>query len=135
MVSRIGFLARLTALKLMAFVAFIGLALYTPSTANLLLAGAGNASKIIALGTESSLQSVGRMLGDANALMPKKGAVELLLHVFGMDKVIVFIGITIALYIAWLLLLAGGRGVIRGIDAMGNPRVRQSARVQAGPPS
>ena len=134
MASRIGFLIRLTGLKFMAFVTFILLALYTPSTANLLLAGAGNLSKAIALGTETALQSMGGALGDVNALMPKKGAVELVLHVFGMDKVILFIGLTIALYIFWLMLLAGGRGVFRMLDASGTPRVREDARVQAGPP-
>ena len=134
MYSRIGFLLRLTGLKLMAFIAFIALALYTPSTANLLLAGAGNASKLIAQGTETSLQSLGGVLGDTNALLPKKGAVELVLHIFGMDKVILFIGLTIALYIFWLLVLAGGRGVARALDASGNPRTREDARVQTGPP-
>ena len=133
--SRIAFLVRLTALKFMAFLAFIALALYTPSTANLLLAGAGSASKLIAQGTENSLQSIGGVLGDVNALMPKRGAVELILHIFGMDKVILFIGLTILLYLLWLLLLAGGRSIFRMVDAMGNPRPDNRARVQAEPPS
>jgi hypothetical protein len=132
--SRIGFLLRLTALKFMAFLTFIALALYTPSTANLLLGGAGNASRAIAQGTESALQSIGAMLGDVNALMPKKGAVELLLHVFGLDKVIVFIGLTIALYVVWLLVIATGRGALRRLDASGTPRKQETARLQSGPP-
>lgn len=132
--SRIGFLLRLTTLKLLAFLTFIGLALYTPSTANLMLSGGGNASKVIAAGTESTLQAIGGLLGDMNALMPKRGAVELLLHAFGMDKVIVFICLTIALYLGWLLLLAGGRGAVRTIAGSRNPRAQAQARLQSEPP-
>jgi len=132
--SRIGFLMRLTGLKILAFVTFIILALYTPSTVNTLLARAGDASKLIAKGAENSLESVGGMIGDANVLMPKKGAFELLLYVFGLDKVLIFIGLTIALYILWLLLLAGGRGVFRMLGTSRNPRANADARVRTGPP-
>ena len=132
--SRIAFLARLIALKLAAFFIFVVLALYTPSTANLLLDGAGGASKLIAQGTESSLESIGGMIGDANALMPRKGAFELLLRTFGLDKVLLFIGLTIALYLAWLLLYAGMRGALRRLDASGSPRAPENARLQSGPP-
>jgi hypothetical protein len=125
---------RLVALKLTAFFIFVILALYTPSTANLLLDGAGGASKLIAKGTETSLESIGDMIGDANALMPRKGAFELLLRTFGLDKVLLFIGLTIALYLAWLLTLAGARGALRRLDASGNPRIRDDARLHSGPP-
>ena len=132
--SRIAFLLRLIGLKLAAFFTFIALALYTPSTTNLLLDGAGGTSKLIAQGTEDALQSIGGALGDANALMPKKGAVELVLRYVGMDKVILFIGLAIGLYLAWMLLIAGGRGLLRRLDASGSPRNRETARVQSGPP-
>jgi hypothetical protein len=132
--SRIAFLLRLTGLKLAAFFTFTALALYTPSTTNLLLDGAGGASKLIAQGTEDALQSIGGAFGDANALMPKKGAVELLLRYVGMDKVILFIGLAIGLYLAWMLLIASGRGVPRKLDSSGSPRARGAARVQAEPP-
>ena len=131
--SRIGFLLRLTGLKLAAFFTFIALALYTPSTTNMLLDGAGGASKLIAQGTEDALQSIGGAFGDYNALMPKKGAVELLLRYVGMDKVILFIGLAIGLYIVWMLLIASGRGLLRKLDRSGNPK-REAARVQAEPP-
>ncbi len=132
--ERIAFLTRLVGLKLAAFLSFILLALYTPSTTNTLLGEAGSASKLVAKGLESSLQSLGGLLGDASILMPKKGAAELMLYLAGMDKVLLFIAITITLYIAWLLLLAGGRGAIRRIGRTGNPRARETARLQAGPP-
>ena len=132
--ERIAFLTRLVGLKLAAFLTFILLALYTPSTTNALLGGAGSASKLVAQGLESSLQSLGGLLGDASILMPKKGAAELMLYLAGMDKVLLFIAITITLYIFWLVLLACGRGTIRRIGGPGNPRVRESARVQAEPP-
>jgi hypothetical protein len=131
--SRIGFLLRLTGLKLAAFFTFIALALYAPSTTNLLLDGASGTSKLIAQGTEDALQAIGGAFGDYNALMPKKGAVELLLRYVGMDKVILFIGLAIGLYIVWMLLIASGRGVVRRFDRSGNPQ-RQLARVQAEPP-
>lgn len=130
--ERIGFLTRLIGLKLTAFLTFILLALYTPSTTNTLLGSAGSASKLVAQGMESALQSIGGLLGDASILMPKKGAAELMLYLAGMDKVLLFIGITITLYIAWLIVLTGGRGAIRRIG--GNPRAREQARLQAGPP-
>ena len=132
--SRLSFLVRLTTLKFLAFVLFIALAIYTPRTASLLLDGASDASKMVAAGTENLLQSVGGLIGDANALMPRQGTVSIFLRLGGMEKVILFIGITIMLYVAWLLLLASGRGVVRMLDAAGNPRVRDGARVQAGPP-
>jgi hypothetical protein len=132
--ERIGFLTRLVGLKLTAFLTFILLALYTPSTTNALLGGAGRASKLVAQGMESSLQSLGGLLGDASILMPKKGAAELMLYLAGMDKVLLFIAITITLYVAWLIVLTGGRGAIRKIAGTGNPRRQEQARLQAGPP-
>jgi len=132
--TRIAFLTRLVALKLAALFTFVMLSLYTPSTTNSLLDSAGDASKIFALGTENSLQSLGTLLGDANILMPKKGAVELTMRYVGMDKVLLFIGITITLYVAWLLLLASGRGAIRRISGTRDPRIQEQARLQAGPP-
>ncbi len=132
--SRIGFLTRLVALKLTALFTFVLLSLYTPSTTNSLLDGAGDASKLLAAGTESSLQSLGSLLGDTAMLMPKKGAVELTMRYVGMDKVLLFIGLTIALYLAWLLFVAGIRGALRRLDASGSPRARENARLQSGPP-
>jgi hypothetical protein len=132
--SRIAFLSRLVALKLTALFAFVLLSLYTPSTTNSLLDRAGDASKLLASGTESSLQSLGSLLGDAALLMPKKGAVELTMRYVGMDKVLLFIGLTIALYLVWLLFVAGVRGALRGLDASGSPRARENARLQSGPP-
>jgi hypothetical protein len=108
--------------------------LYTPSTTNSLLDRAGDASKLLASGTESSLQSLGSLLGDAALLMPKKGAVELTMRYVGMDKVLLFIGLTIALYLVWLLFVAGVRGALRGLDASGSQRARENARLQSGPP-
>ena len=132
--SRLSFLVRLATLKFLAFVTFIALAIYMPRTANLLLDGAGDASKMVAAGTEDLLQSLGNLIGDANALMPRQGTVSIFLRLGGMEKVILFIAITIMLYLLWVMLLAGGRGVVRIIDASGNPRVRADARVQTGPP-
>ncbi|MBL8662791.1 MAG: hypothetical protein JNM29_08190 [Candidatus Odyssella sp.] len=132
--SRIAFLSRLVALKLAALFAFVLLSLYTPSTTNALLDGAGEAAKLVASGTEASLQSLGTLLGDAALLMPKKGAVELTMRYVGMDKVLLFVGITIALYLAWLAAVAGARGAWRSLDAAGSPRARRDARLQSGPP-
>lgn len=132
--ARITFLTRLVALKLTALFAFVLLSLYTPSTTNALLDGAGDASKLLALGTENSLQSLGGLFGDAAMLMPKKGAVELTMRYVGMDKVLLFIGLTIALYLAWLILLASARGAWRRIDTSGSPRREKDARLQSGPP-
>ncbi len=132
--SRIMFLTRLVGLKLAALFTFVILTLYTPSTTNSLLDGAGSASKLFAKGTENSLLSLGGLLGDAGMLMPKKGAVELTMRYVGMDKVLLFIGLTICLYLSWLLLIAAGRGALRRLDVFGNPRERADARIQTGPP-
>jgi hypothetical protein len=132
--DRIGFLTRLVGLKLAAFLTFILLALYTPSTTNTLLGNAGSASKLVAQVLESALQSLGGLLGDASILMPKKGAAELMLYLAGMDKVLLFIAITITLYLAWLLLLTGGRGTIRAIAGSRNPRAQAAARLHSDPP-
>src|SRR5262249_45134887 len=48
--ARISFLTRLVMLKLMAFFTFIFMALYTPSTTNSLLDGAGGVSTLVAKG-------------------------------------------------------------------------------------
>lgn len=132
--SRLSFLTRLVVLKLTALFTFIFLSLYTPSTTNTLLDGAGGVSTLLAKGTDNSLQFVGARLGDASALVPRKGAVELAFRFVAMDKVMLFIGITIALYLAWISLFATARGVKRRIDDMGTPRPDESARIQAGPP-
>lgn len=132
--SRLSFLTRLVVLKLAALFTFIFLSLYTPSTTNTLLDGAGGVSTLLAKGTDNSLQFVGARLGDASALVPRKGAVELAFRFVAMDKVMLFIGITIALYLAWIGLFATARGVKRRIDDMGTPRPDESARIQAGPP-
>ena len=132
--ARIAFLSRLVALKLTALFAFVLLSLYTPSTTNALLDRAGDASKLLAAGTESSLESLGSLLGDTAMLMPKKGAVELTMRYVGMDKVLLFIAITIALYLAWLLLLGGLRGAWRRHDASGPPPGEKDARLRSGPP-
>lgn len=132
--TRIAFLTRLVALKLAALFTFVMLSLYTPSTTNSLLDGAGGASKVFAQGTETSLLSLGGLLGDASILMPKKGAVELTMRYVGMDKVLLFIGITITLYVAWLLLLAGGRGAIRRMSGARAAQDEAQARLRAGPP-
>lgn len=132
--SRIAFLSRLVALKLTALFAFVLLSLYTPSTTNALLDGASDASKLLATGTERSLASLGGLLGDAAMLMPKKGAVELILRYVGMDKVLLFIGIALAIYLAWLLLVGGVRGAWRRIDASGSPTANGNARLHSGAP-
>ena len=133
--SRIAFLARLVWLKLAALIAFVLLSLYTPSATNTLLDRAGSASKMLAKGTESSLQLLGSSLGDVNALMPKKGAVELTFRFVAVDKVMLFIGITISLYLAWLLVFFSARTAKRRlVDAIGTPRHEETARLQAEPP-
>ncbi len=132
--ARIAFLSRLVALKLTALFAFVLLSLYTPSTTNALLDRAGDASKLLALGTESSLQSLGGLFGDAGMLMPKKGAVELTMRYVGMDKVLLFIAIAITLYLAWLALLGSVRVAWRRLDAVRAPRSEKSARLEQGPP-
>jgi hypothetical protein len=132
--SRIAFLTRLVTLKLAALFTFVILSLYTPSTTNALLDSASGASKIFAQGTESSLMSLGGLLGDASILMPKKGAVELTMRYVGMDKVLLFIGITITLYVAWLLLLAGGRGAIRRMSGAHAAQNEAEARLRSEPP-
>lgn len=132
--SRIAFLTRLVTLKIATLFAFVLLSLYAPSTMNRLLDGAGGAAKAFAAGIESVLQSIGSVLGDAAMLMPKKGAVELTVRYVGMEKVLLFIGMAIALYLAWLAAIAGARGAWRSLDAAGSPRARRDARLQSGPP-
>lgn len=104
--SRIAFLTRLVILKLAALFTFVALSLYTPSLTNTLLDGAGGVSVVLARGTDSSLQYVGRALGGISFLVPRKGAVELAFRFVAMDKVMLFIGLTIALYLTWMLPLA-----------------------------
>jgi len=124
--ARIAFLSRLVALKLTALFAFVLLSLYTPSTTNALLDRAGDASKLLAAGTESSLESLGSLLGDTAMLMPKKGAVELTMRYVGMDKVLLFIGITIALYLAWLAYDALRNGSALSLDRKGKAEALRS---------
>lgn len=98
--SRITFLTRLLLLKLLAFMTLVLLILYAPATTKTLWNGAGEVSVVLAKATDTSLQFIGGRLG----MPPKQGAVELMSHIVGMDKVILFMGITIALYASWLIL-------------------------------
>jgi hypothetical protein len=110
--SRISFLARLLLLKLLALFTLVTLSLYAPSTTNSLWDGAGGVSAILAKGTENSLQFLGDALSSVNFLVPRKGAVELTFRYIAMDKVMLFIGITVALYVSWLVLI-GLAGTMR----------------------
>jgi hypothetical protein len=107
--SRITFLTRLLLLKLLAFLTLVLLILYAPATTKTLWNGAGEVSVVLAKATDSSLQFIGGRLG----FPPKQGAVELMSHIVGMDKVILFMGITIALYTSWLLAVALAMGIFR----------------------
>ena len=104
--SRLSFLTRLIFLKLAALIVFVILSLYTPSTTNTLLDGAGHVSILLARGTDDGLQYIGGQLGEVSFLVPRRGAVELAFRFVAMDKVMLFIGITIVLYIGWIVLLA-----------------------------
>ena len=132
--ARIAFLTRLVTLKITTLFAFVLLSLYTPSTMNRLLDGAGAAAKVFANWFESGLEALGRLFGDVTMLMPKKGAVELTVRYVGMEKVLLFIGMAIALYLGWLLVIAGARGAWRTVDASGSPRAKRNAPFQPGPP-
>jgi len=99
-------LTRLVFLKLAALMIFVILSLYTPSTTNTLLDGAGQVSMVLARGTDQGLQYIGGQLGDARVLVPRRGAVELAFRFVAMDKVMLFIGITVVLYLGWILLVA-----------------------------
>lgn len=128
--SRISFLTRLIFLKLAALFTFVALSLYTPSTTNALLDNAGQVSILLARGTDSGLQYLGAQFGDASVLVPRRGAVELAFRFVAMDKVMLFIGITIVLYLGWILLIALALGVfrrperLRSIDTGGKPPAR-----------
>ena len=100
--SRLSFLTRLVLLKLFALFTFVILSLYTPSTTNTLLDGAGQVSLVLARGTDDGLQFIGGQLGEVRVLVPRRGAVELAFRFVAMDKVMLFIGITIVLYLAWI---------------------------------
>src|SRR5262249_50262495 len=132
--ARISFLTRLVMLKLMAFFTFIFMALYTPSTTNSLLDGAGGVSTLVAKGADNLLQYLSGQIGDVSYLVPRKGVVELAFRLVAMDKVMLFIGIAITLYLGWMLLITAGRGVKRRIDDIGTPRADDRVRVQTGPP-
>jgi len=128
--SRLAFLTRLVFLKLMAFLTLVLLIVYAPATTKTLWNGAGDVSVVLAKAIDGGLQFVGSELG----MKPKQGSVELLSHIVGLDKVILFIGITITLYVGWLILFAAGRGAVHRLDPSGSPRKREAARIQAGPP-
>ena len=110
--SRISFLTRLVLLKLMALFVVVALSLYTPSTTNTLLDGAGQVSILLARGTDSGLQYLGGQL-DVSVLVPRRGTVELAFRFVAMDKVMLFIGITIVLYLMWIFLIAGALSLRR----------------------
>ncbi len=128
--SRISFLSRLVFLKLAALFIFVALSLYTPSTTNSLLDGAGHVSLLLARGTDSGLQYIGSQLGDVSVLVPRRGAVELAFRFVAMDKVMLFIGITIVLYLGWILLIGVALAAIRkpdrlsSVDTGGKPPAR-----------
>jgi hypothetical protein len=103
--SRITFLTRLVFLKLLALFTLVLLSLYAPVTTNMLWDGAGVAATALAKGVEGSLQFAGSAFGDIGLPAPRKGAVELTFRYVYMDKVMLFIGITIVLYLAWLVLV------------------------------
>ena len=128
--SRISFLTRLVILKLLALFVFIGLAFYTPSTINTLLDGASGISARLAKGLDNSLQFVGASLENVSFLVPRRGAAEFLARVAGMDKVILFIGITIALYLSWLLVVALVTRIVRRRPA----RLKSVGASGASPP-
>ena len=107
--SRIAFLTRLLVLKLIAFLTLVLLILYAPATTKTLWDGAGEVAVVLAKATDSTLQFVGSRVGAP----PKRGAVELMSHIVGMDKVILFMGITIALYTSWLFLVGTAVGLFR----------------------
>ncbi len=130
MFSPIAFLARLVTLKFTTLFMFVLLSLYTPRTTLGLLDGAGEASRWLAAGTEGSLQSLGDLFGDASILIPRKGAVELAMRYVGVEKVLLFIGLAITLYVAWRLLIGGVRVAWR----RGSPRARKELRLPSGPP-
>jgi hypothetical protein len=111
--ERIAFLTRVVILKLAALFTFVALSLYTPSATNSLLDGAGGVAVVFAKGTENSLRFVGSSLGGASILVPRKGAVELAFRFVAMDKVMLFIGITIVLYLGWMVLIALTQGLRR----------------------
>jgi len=111
--SRISFLTRLVLLKLLALFVFVGLSLYTPSTTNTLLDGAGQVSILLARSTDSGLQYIGGQLGDVSVLVPRRGAVELAFRFVAMDKVMLFIGLTIVLYLSWIFVILAGQSLRR----------------------
>ena len=125
--ARIAFLTRLVFLKLVALFTLVFLSLYAPSTTNALWDNAGGVAVLLAKGTENSLQYFGATLSDVSFLVPKKGAVELTFRYVAMDKVMLFIGITIFLYLVWLLVVALVTSIVRrkparlkSVDASGS---------------
>lgn len=116
--SRLSFLTRLVFLKLAALMVFVTLSLYTPSTTNTLLDGAGRVSVLLARGTDDGLQYIGGQLGDASVLVPRRGAVELAFRFVAMDKVMLFIGITVFLYLGWIFLLTLALTAVRKPDRL-----------------
>ena len=111
--DRISFLTRLVFLKLAALLTLVILILYAPTTTKSLWNGAGEVSVLLAKGTDISLQFIGSTLGTANFPRPKQGAVDLTFHIVGMDKVILFMGITIFLYTVWICVVALARSLRR----------------------
>lgn len=130
--SRLAFLTRLVLLKFVALLVFVIMSLYTPSTTNTLLDSSSYVSKKLAYGTEKSLEYVGISFGAFSAMTPKKGSVELAFRLIAMEKVILFIGISVVLYLGWIFLVLLVMSVTRGLTQ--TPRNPQAARLQTEPP-
>lgn len=99
MFPQVSFLARLVVLKFLSLAVMVALALYAPSTLNALFDLSGGTGKWIAQTVEAGLTH----LDKAGIPRPKKGAVELASRFTGMDKVVLFIAITVSLYLAWFV--------------------------------
>jgi hypothetical protein len=132
--ARVSFLSRLIFLKMLAFIAFVFMALYTPSTTNHLLDRAGSVSLVMARGVDDLLQYLGAKFGDVSSFMPRKGSVELAFRFFNLEKVVLFIGIIIAMYIAWMLLTSLVSLATRKSGVNQAPRDPVGARLQIEPP-
>ncbi|MCW5771640.1 MAG: hypothetical protein KIT16_08405 [Rhodospirillaceae bacterium] len=118
-------------MKIWALIAFVLISLYTPSTTNRLLDVANDGAKFLAQGTEYVLEHIGITFGTLSALAPKKGTVELAFRLIAMEKVILFIGIIIVLYLVWMALVLMVRSVTRSTQTPRNPA---EARLQTEPP-
>jgi hypothetical protein len=127
--ERISFLSRLILLKLIALLVFVLISLYAPSITNILLDRAAEVSKVMAQGTEDSLVYLGVSFGDGSYLTPKRGSVELAFRLIAMEKVILFIGISVVLYVLWILLVGSARGGWRMMRGRGQTQT-EAARLE-----